>query len=73
MYKKLQEGSLINFSNGKESFEAVVTEVGQYPSVEKYLSDVTVEKALPGITSLEEALAIYKEWVTVQEIKQYGF
>ena len=72
-YKKLQEGSLINFSNGKESFQAVVTEVRQYPSLEKYLEDVTLEKALPGISSFEEALAIYYQWMTAEEIKQYGF
>ena len=72
-YKKLQEGSLLHFSNGKESFEAVVTEVRQYPSLEKYLEDVTLEKALPGITSLEEALTIYHQWITEEEIKQYGF
>lgn len=71
-YKKLQVGSLIRFSNGPESVEAVVTELREYPSLQAYLEDVTIEKALPGIASLEEALSIYAQWVTPQEIKQYG-
>lgn len=72
-YKKLQVGSFINFSNGKESFMAVVTEVRSYSSLEKYLEDVTVDKALPGIVSLEEALKVYYQWSAPEKINQYGF
>lgn len=72
-YKKLQIGSFIQFSNGKEQFLATVTEVRTYKSLEEYLEDVTLEKALPGITSLEEAIRIYSEWSPPEKIKQYGF
>lgn len=72
-YKRIKAGDQINFSNGKESFVAAVTEIREYATLEEYLNDVTLEKALPGITSLEEALQIYYQWTTEEKIRQYGF
>ena len=72
-YKKIKTGDQINFSNGTDSFLAEVTEIREYASLEKYLEDVTIEKALPGVKSLEEALNIYYQWSTEEKIRQYGF
>ena len=72
-YKKIKAGDKINFSNGTESFLANVTEIREYDSIENYLEDVTLEKALPGIKTLEEALSIYYQWSSEEKIRQYGF
>lgn len=72
-YAKIKVGDQINFSNGKENFMAKVTEIRDYPSLEVYLEDVTLEKALPGVKSMEEALQVYYQWTTEEKIKQYGF
>lgn len=72
-YKKIKVGDQINFSNGKESFIADVTEIREYASLEKYLENATLEKALPGIKSIEEGLDIYYQWSTPEKIKEYGF
>lgn len=72
-YKKIKAGDQILFTNGKEKFAAVVAEVRQYETIEQYFDDVTLAKALPGITSMEEALQIYYEWTPQDKIKQYGF
>lgn len=72
-YKKIKVGDHINFTNGEESFVALVTEIRNYASLEEYFSDVTLEKALPGVKTVEEGLAIYHEWSTPENIKQYGF
>jgi ASC-1-like (ASCH) protein len=40
-YKKIKAGDFINFTNGKESFVAAVTEIREYPSIEQYLDDVS--------------------------------
>lgn len=72
-YKKIKLGDKINFSNGQENFYANVTEIRSYDSLEKYFEDVTLEKALPGITTIEEGLKIYYQWTTEEKIKQYGF
>lgn len=72
-YKKIKAGDQINFSNGQESFIANVTEIREYDSLEKYFEDVSLEKALPGIKSIEEGLNIYYQWSTEEKIRQYGF
>lgn len=72
-YKKIKVGDQINFSNGKENFLAKVTDIREYATLEQYLEDVTLEKALPGIKTMEEALNIYHEWTPAEKIQQYGF
>jgi ASC-1-like (ASCH) protein len=72
-YRKIKVGDQINFINGDESFFANVTEIREYPTLEQYFEDVSLEKALPGITTLEEGLKIYAEWSTEAQIRQYGF
>lgn len=52
---------------------AEVKEVRQYTSIENYLEDATLEKALPGIASVAEALNIYYQWSPKEKISQYGF
>jgi ASC-1-like (ASCH) protein len=72
-YKRIKADDLIIFFNGNDSFRAIVTEVRQYASLEEYLEDVTIEKALPGVTSLEQALEIYYQWSSPEKLQQYGF
>lgn len=72
-YKKIRAGDKINFINGADHFLAEVIEVREYASIEEYLENVTLEKALPGVKSLEEALDIYYQWSTEEKIRQYGF
>jgi len=72
-YKKIQVGDFIHFSNGTEHFLSQVTEIRPYSSLEEYLHDVTISKALPNISSFEEAINIYLQWSTPDEIKQHGF
>jgi ASC-1-like (ASCH) protein len=72
-YKKIRAGDQIKFINGEESFLAEVLEVKEYKTIEDYFADVTLEKALPGVATIEEGLNIYYEWTPIEKIKQYGF
>ena len=72
-YQHIKAGDYIKFHVGQESFLAVVTEVRRFASLEEYLRGVTVEKALPGIASFEDAVRIYLQWNTRQEIEKDGF
>lgn len=72
-YQKIQIDDFIDFSNGIEQFRAIVTEIRSYASLEDYLDDVTVQKALPTVSSLEDAVKIYLQWNTPEEIQTYGF
>ena len=72
-YKRIRVGDRINFINGAESFLAEVTDIREYPSIEQYFEDVTLENALPGVKTLEEGLATYYAWTPKEKIEQYGF
>jgi ASC-1-like (ASCH) protein len=72
-WQKIRVGDYLDFFYGEEHFRTVVTEIRKYPSLEDYLLDVTVEKALPGVSSFEEAVRIYHQWSTPEEIQAHGF
>ncbi|MBA3815070.1 MAG: ASCH domain-containing protein [Parachlamydiaceae bacterium] len=73
LFKKIKAGDQILFTNGTEKFMAVVEDVRLYPSVEKYLEETTLEKALPGINTMEEALEIHYLWSAKDNINEFGF
>lgn len=72
-YQKIQVGDLIDFSNEEETFLTIVTDIRLYGSLEDYLNNVTFQKALPGASSFDEAIKIYHQWSTPEEIRKYGF
>ncbi len=72
-YQTINVGDLIKFTYQNEHFLVRVTEIRSYASLEEYLTDVTIEKALPGIVSLAEAINTYLQWSTPEEIKSHGF
>lgn len=72
-YQRIKAGDHIHFVNGHESFKALVTEVRDYATIEDYFEDVNLEKALPGIVTIEEGLNIYYQWSSEESVKQYGF
>jgi ASC-1-like (ASCH) protein len=72
-HQKIKINDLIDFSNGKEHFRTIVTEIRSYTSLKDYLNNVTIQKALPYVSSFEEALKIYHQWSTPDEIETHGF
>lgn len=72
-YRKIKTGDKINFTNGTENFLTEVEEIRIYRDLDEYFQDVSLEKALPGITTLEEGKKIYFEWSTEEKIKEFGF
>jgi len=73
-YQGIQVGDVIEFTNENgESFKAKIVEIRKYPSLVAYLEDTTIEKALPGVASLDDAIKIYHQWSTHEEIELHGF
>lgn len=72
-YQKIQVGDLINFFWRDSNFTARVVTINKYLTLKNYLEAETLERALPGINSIEEGLAIYKQWNSDEEIAKYGF
>ena len=65
-------GSIINPIT-KDEFHVKCTDVKKYTSLQEYLETETVEKALPGVTTIQDVISIYLQWSTLEEISRYGF
>jgi ASC-1-like (ASCH) protein len=78
-WEKLKVGDNIKFTNGLESFDAVVLGITKYTGGENNLRDYligeTLDRTLPGVNSIDAAEMIYMSppisW-TPEEIKKYG-
>ena len=71
---KIKVGDTITFTDGKDDkFSVKVTGVNKYNSIEEYLISETLQRALPGIPTIEEGLKIYYQWSKEDDIKKYGF
>lgn len=72
-YRKIKAGDEIIFFVDNRSFKALVTGVNQYAGVKEYLTVETLERALPGVSNLDEGLRVYHAWNTPEEISRDGF
>lgn len=75
-YRELKSNDIVLFKcvgEEEKQFFAIVTKVDVFKTLNKYLTKVTLAKALPHVTDMEEARRIYHQWSTPEEIKEYGF
>jgi ASC-1-like (ASCH) protein len=73
VYQRIKVVDIITFFAGHNRFNALVIAINSYPDLRTYLLAETVERALPGIKTIEEALAIYHQWNSEHEIRKHGF
>lgn len=72
-YQNLKTGDVIEFYLGEKKFQAIIIDIVLYSSLEGYLHSVKIENALPGVQTFEEALRIYHQWNSPEEIARWGF
>lgn len=72
-YQHLRPGDEVELYWKDQSFRAKIADIKHFKSIEDYLRQCTLEKALPGISSFEEGLKIYSQWNSPQDIEQWGF
>lgn len=76
-YHKIKPGDLVLFRCGQRSLTMKVSYVKLYPSVKAYLETETVKRALPGVKTVEEGIAIYNRWTAPEKReglrKKHGF
>ncbi len=74
-YRQLKTDDIIVFKcvGENKQFYATVLKVDVFKNLDDYLTSVTLAKALPGVTTMEEARRIYYQWSTSQEIEEQGF
>jgi len=72
-FKSWAPGDIIIFKFKHNFFKAQITAMRRYKSLEEYLDCEGISKVLPGINTKEEAIKIYLQWSSLEEIKKYGF
>lgn len=74
-YRELKSGDIVLFKcvGEEKQFLATVTKVDVFKDLDEYLTKVTLAKALPHVTDMEEARRTYHQWSTPEEIEKYGF
>ncbi len=64
------KGMVIEFWNGDESFHCIVEKVVEYPSFRVMAFMEGIEKVLPGVSSVEEGVAIYRKFYSEEDEKK---
>lgn len=72
-YRKIKAGDIIEFFCEQERFSCFVESINHYDSLEQYLENETLQRALPGVKTLAEGISIYLQWSTPEEITRHGF
>lgn len=55
-----------------ECFSAIVLKVTHYNTTDKYLKSEGLNNCLPGVATIEEGIAIYREFYSEKDEQQYG-
>lgn len=50
-----------------------ITSIHRYPSLEAYLKTEGVDRCLPGVRTLKDAVAVYSQWSTAEELAAHDF
>lgn len=66
-YRNIVKGDRILFVNGDAKMMVVVTYVNLYKTIEEYLTNETLERALPCVDTIEKAVEIYNTWTSPEE------
>ena len=78
-YQSIKPGDIIVLQDKKGDLVCNVTYVNKYHTVEEYLKDETLEKALPCVTTIDDGIKIYEQFVRKKDIEDlnekhgYGF
>jgi len=74
-WKALRKGDWLHVvqKGGSDDFHVEITEIVEYPSLEACLKRVNLPMLLPGITSYEDAYAVYLGYSTQAELNANTF
>lgn len=59
-------------NSGKTATVAVVTKVNKYQTFEQYLSREGLNSTLPGVTTIEQGVAVYRQFYSEEDERQFG-
>ena len=69
-----KEGDIVIFNDEKgHTFRTRATKINKYPDIRSYLEAETLVRALPGVKSIEEGIAVYLQWSNEDEVLLHVF
>jgi len=71
-FRIMEVGDVLEFYHGERVCRAVITEMARYDTFGTYLLGEGLERCLPGVESLEEGVAVYRQYYSEEEEKMYG-
>ena len=72
-WANVKVGQFLMLSCENRSCWMLITAIREYPSLGEYLLTEGVSNCLPGIHDFNEAIDIYKQWSTEEELAKYPF
>lgn len=72
-YQRIHAGDTIEFFVEDKKFLASVIGINRYNSIDEYLRCESLERALPGVKTIKEGVAIYLAWNRERDIANIGF
>lgn len=75
-FSELQKGSILiiknNDNDDDKNLVAVVTRIRKYPDFKTYLTQEGLARTLPGVMSIEEGVAVYRQFYNEENERTYG-
>ena len=70
----MEQGDIIIFDDEKgHTFKTKAIKINKYSDIRSYLQGEGLERALPGVKTIEEGIAVYLQWSTEVELFLHGF
>jgi ASC-1-like (ASCH) protein len=66
----IKKDDIVKFENNKDNIKAIIKKIVNYDSFEEYLSTEGLSKTLPGIKTIADGIAIYRQFYTEQQERQ---
>ena len=71
-FRILEVGDILEFYCGESSCRVRVVGIARYNTFESYLLEEGLEACLPGSRSVEEGVAVYRQYYSLEEESAYG-
>lgn len=72
-FRTWRPGDHLIFQHKNEQFSTRIVALRRYKNLSEYLNTEGFQRVLPGVESFDEAMHIYLQWSTEEEIAKYGF
>ena len=71
-FQKLKKGDIVYWKNKNNTVKTKILSLHHHKDFEKMLKQHHLYNCLPGVKTLKEGVAVYKEFFSDSDVKKYG-